>query len=75
MRHICQTCGHAVKFDYPPTPGGSDDGVLCKSPQMIHEYSDCATYDTILLWRVEIVADDVECPYRAARAQTTEVTI
>ncbi len=66
MPHICETCRHARKFDFPPTPDGAEDGVHCKSPQMVDVHRDCATDDSALLWRVEILADDAHCPYWAS---------
>ena len=65
MPHICETCSHAFRFDFPPTSGGSDDGVHCKSPQMADECRGCATGNAVLLWRVEIISDDAKCPHWA----------
>lgn len=69
MPQICETCSHALKFGFPPTPGGAEDGVHCKSPQMVHQCRDCATDNTVLLWRVEILANDAECPHWSTQSR------
>ena len=66
MRHICETCRHALKFDFPPTPGGAEDGVHCDSPAMAQELASFTDHGSVLLWRVEIVACDAECLYWAS---------
>ena len=62
---ICATCGQAGKFDYPPTPGGPEDGVWCQSRAIAEEMQQLENYESdgaCIIWRIERVADDVDCP-------------
>ena len=37
FRKVCATCGWALGFGPPPTPGGPEDGVLCSNLQFLSE--------------------------------------
>ena len=71
----CGTCKFALRFDYPDSPGGPEDGVHCASPVVVTEQIEegwpeskaelVAQFEAdgyMLLWRFELVADpDAEC--------------
>ncbi len=66
-KRICGTCGHASKFDYPPSPGEPDEGVHCQSRGLAEDCDLLDEYEekgSALVLRVEVVdGDQGDCPY------------
>jgi len=69
-RKVCGSCGWALAFGPPPTPGGAEDGVLCGNVQFLSEEVFAGNEEPVTepewITRVEAVIDPgdtaFECP-------------
>ena len=71
----CGNCKFALGFDYPESPGGPTDGVMCSSADIVNDQEEMSgnTGDFamqyqkdgyVLLWRLEVLAEpEFECPH------------
>jgi hypothetical protein len=60
--YVCGTCSHNLRFCYPPSPGGPQDGVDCDSVDMAKEaglYEDFKEFGCVNLWSVESLLSEV----------------
>ena len=62
----CGTCGSAIEFGYPPSPGEATEGVHCSSENLarrLDAMDDFQAYGFSDLYRLEVLAEEsYRCP-------------